>query len=120
MNHTPPKPSTTEEYSDVVAKHITCALRLYDKAEDIDLTTYYNQNHTTIERLSKAWASCKDDSTEAYARCLCYSNLGYSYNPHGFNEICELHYSYSDDHTDMKQYWHNVVRYTQRSLGDLI
>ncbi len=116
MNHTPPIPQTTEEYSDVVSRHILCALRMYDNKDDkqADLETYYNYNHTISDRLAKAWVACKGDSNESYARCLCYGNIGFKYDLNNFIKIPELHYE------QMQEYWHNVVRYTQRSLSGLI
>lgn len=116
MNHTPPIPQTTEEYSDVVARHILCALRMYDDKDKQcdDLQTYHNYNHAIAERLGMAWVECKGDSKECYARALCYGNIGFTYSLSSFSEIPELHYEQTKD------YWLNVVSYTNRSLEGLI
>lgn len=114
-DHTPVK-QTKEEYVDVVARHILCALRMYDNKDEstAEIDVYYNLNHHIAERLAKAWVACKGDSKDCYARCLCYGNIGYVYELNHFTKIPELHYE------QMSEYWGNVVRYTQRSLSGLI
>lgn len=113
--HTPIN-QTNEQYVDVVARHILCALKMYDIPENakVELEVYYNLNHQHAERLANAWVACKGDSTDCYARCLCYGNIGFQFDLTHFERIPELHYE------QMSEYWINVVRYTQRSLSGLI
>jgi len=112
-NHTPII-ETTEEYSDVLARHIACALRLVDKKEDEDLIVFFNTNHDTVLRLSTGWINCKGDSNESYARALCYGNLNIDYDMNHFNEIAELHYE------SLNLYYRSMATYVRKSLEGVL
>ena len=114
-NHTPIN-QTHEEFRDVLARHLVCALRLYDTKENstTDLNIYHNLNHSIAERLANAWINCKGDSQESYQRALCYGNLNINYDCNHFNEIAELHYE------TMVDYWQSIISYVNKSLSGLI
>lgn len=112
-NHTPLNDTQTD-FKELVIRCLCCSLRLYDKAEDMDIPTYFNTHHDKINKLADTWIDCKAESIEGYAHALCYSNLGYTLSATGYIELVELHWE------ALKDYWIDVVKYTQKGLDELI
>ena len=124
QTHTPPADAVHETYSDMLSRTIACALRLYDKAEDVDIYIYHSQYKDLCDRMAANWIACKCDTISGYGRALAYSIVGKQYEINRFDEMGELHYG-SIVHKNgnvvyLQQYWDAIAKYVTKSLSDLI
>jgi len=122
-NHTPIN-QTQEDYKETLARHITCALRLYDKKESVELDVYRQSNYPLIDKLADGWLWCKCDTIGGYGRSLAYAAIGKKYEGDRFNEIGELHYGSiiqrNGSEIRFQDYWDGLARYITKSLSGLI
>lgn len=127
MIHTPPIDYVPPTFEDTLFRHIACALRLFDKKDDMEIDLFINSRQGNcpptrliIERMVKGWIDCKCDTIHGYGRALCYSAIGVPYDCNHFSEIGELHYQQENEHFSMKDYWDGIAHYVKKSLDGLI